>query len=82
MNTLHLPVTEGHKWAKRNLDTDLLEFFTCVDSGYFKQEDYTLVTDEYMEQYIEENYPKEEPLEEEQGNTPDASAMATDASTL
>ena len=74
MNTLHLPVTEGHKWAKRNPETDLLEFFTCVDSGYFKQEDYTLVTDEYAEQYIAENYPHEE--------EPETEPETIDASTL
>ena len=58
MNALHLPVVEGKKWAKLNKDTNLLEFFACVDSGRFKAEDYTQVTDEYMNQYIEENYPK------------------------
>ena len=34
MNILHLPVVEGKKWAKLNPDTNLYEFFTCVDSGY------------------------------------------------
>lgn len=76
MNTIHLPVTAGHKWAKLNEETQLLEFFTCVDSGYYKEEDYELVTDEFMNQYIEEKYPKPEPspYEEENGEeTPDSS---------
>lgn len=68
MNTIHLPVTEGHKWAKMNQETQLLEFFTCVDSGYYKEEDYELVTDEFMNQYIEENYPKPEPSPYEEDN--------------
>lgn len=60
MNTIHLPATKGHKWAKMNEKTQLLEFFTCVDSGYYKEEDYELVTDAFMHQYINENYPKPE----------------------
>ena len=76
MNTIHLPVTAGHKWAKMNEETQLLEFFTCVDSGYYKEEDYELVTDDFMNQYIEENYPKPEPSPYEKDNaveTPDSS---------
>lgn len=68
MNTIHLPVTAGHKWAKMNQETQLLEFFTCVDSGYYKEEDYELVTDEFMNQYIEEKYPKPEPSPYEEDN--------------
>lgn len=76
MNTIHLPVIAGHKWAKMNQETQLLEFFVCVDSGYYKEEDYELVTDDFMNQYIEENYPKPEPspYEDENGEeTPDSS---------
>lgn len=80
MNTIHLPVTAGHKWAKMNQETQLLEFFTCVDSGYYKEEDYELVTDEFMNQYIEENYVNEE---ENGGETPDSStAPLLDTSSL
>ena len=77
MSTIHLPVTAGHKWAKMNQETQLLEFFTCVDSGYYKESDYELVTDDFMEQYIDEMYPKPEPSpyeEENGGETPDSSA--------
>ena len=74
MEKLRLDPVQGHKWAKMNDEIGLLEFFTCVSSGYFKQEDYTLVTDEYAEQYIAENYPHEE--------EPETEPETIDASTL
>ena len=63
MEILHLPAVKGMKWAKMNTETNLLEFFYCVNSGYYKAEDYTQVTDEFVNQYIKEkyielNYPK------------------------
>lgn len=61
MEILHLPKVEGMMWAKLNPETNLLEFFSCVDSGYYKQEDFTQVTNEYMDQYIEDNYPNIDP---------------------
>lgn len=81
MNTIHLPVTAGHKWAKMNEETQLLEFFTCVDSGYYKEEDYELVTDEFMNQYIDENYPKPEPSPYEEENGGEIQDSSADSST-
>ncbi len=86
MNTLHLPKVDGKQWAKRNPDTDLLEFFVCVDSGFYSQEDYFQVTDEFVEQYIAENYPHEEEPEteenEELNEEPQDSSNAVDTSVL
>jgi len=62
---LHLPVNPGFHWAKVNEETGLKEFFVCVDSGYYKREDYELIEDSEMNAYIDEFYPKPEPMPEE-----------------
>ena len=63
---LHLPVNPGFHWAKINENTGLKEFFACVDSGYYKREDYELIEDSEMNAYINEFYPKREFTEVEE----------------
>lgn len=63
---LHLPVNPGFHWAKINKETGLKEFFECVDSGHFKREDFELIENSEMNEYIDEFYPKfEQPTLEE-----------------
>jgi len=57
---MRLEHIENKWWMKPTVDEEgnaIEEFFWCVDTEYYTQDDYTLVTNEYKEQWEAEHMP-------------------------